>query len=82
MTFTQRENRMRLVVLLGLIAAAACGAIDAPPPAERTAAEKRAADSTIGASRLPGAGGVQGALRVSDSAAARARAIDSLAQTP
>ncbi len=73
---------MRVIVLASVVVAAACGATEAPPPAKRTAAEQRAVDSTIGASRLPGAGGVQGALRVSDSAAARAREIDSLSRLP
>ncbi|CAN5859087.1 hypothetical protein BH23GEM9_BH23GEM9_09320 [soil metagenome] len=35
-------------------------------------------DSVIGASRLPGAAGVRGALRIADSAAARQAARDSL----
>jgi hypothetical protein len=71
-----------LIVLVAIAAAAtACGPTpDDPPP--RTAAEQRAADSTVGASRLPGAGGVQGALRASDSAEARARLLDSLSRTP
>jgi hypothetical protein len=40
--------------------------------------DQRARDSTVGASRLPGAAGVRGALRVTDSAAARNSRIDSL----
>lgn len=43
---------------------------------------RRAQDSTLGASRLPGAGGVRGALRAADSAAARRQRADSLAATP
>jgi hypothetical protein len=35
-------------------------------------------DSIIGASALPGAGGVRGALQVADTAAARQSAVDSL----
>lgn len=42
----------------------------------------RSQDSTIGASVLPGASGVRGALRVSDSADSRKRLIDSMAATP
>jgi hypothetical protein len=40
---------------------------------------ERQVDSAIGQSRLPGAAGVRGALRVSDSAAARRARLDSLA---
>jgi len=73
-----------LIVLLAIVGATtACGQKE--PPADRpprTAAEQRAVDSTVGASRLPGAGGVQGALRATDSAAARARLLDSLSRTP
>ncbi len=73
---------MRVIVLASVVVAAACGAKETPAPAKRTDAEQRAVDSTVGASRLPGAGGVQGALRVSDSAAARARELDSLSRLP
>lgn len=75
--------RSLLVLLVLAGAATACGksADEAPPPA-RTAAEQRAVDSTVGASRLPGAGGVQGALRATDSAEARARLLDSLSRNP
>jgi hypothetical protein len=76
------SRALRALVIAGVVVAAACGAKDAPPPAKRTAEEQRAVDSTVGASRLPGAGGVQGALRVSDSAAARARELDSLSRLP
>ena len=38
---------------------------------------EREQDSVIGASQLPGARGVQGALRVSDSAVSRQRRVDS-----
>ena len=54
---------------------------DAPPP-PRTAEQQRAIDSTIGASKLPGAKGVQGALNAADSAAARAAQLDSLSKAP
>lgn len=39
---------------------------------------RRQRDSIIGASRLPGAGGVRGALRAQDSAAARRARADSI----
>ena len=43
---------------------------------------ERERDSMIGASSLPGAGGVRGALGASDSAAARRARLDSLANQP
>ena len=53
-------------LLLGLI-----GCSDPAPPPQRTAAEQRTHDSILGASRLPGARGVAGAVRAADSADAR-----------
>jgi hypothetical protein len=49
------------------------------PTPSRAAGSERARDSTLGASRLPGAQGVRGALRANDSAAARNARLDSLA---
>lgn len=71
-----------LLIACSLVAAAACGAKsdDAAPP--RTPQEQRAVDSTIGASALPGAQGVRGAMAASDSAAKRARELDSLSRLP
>ncbi|MBI2073473.1 MAG: hypothetical protein HYW06_11655 [Gemmatimonadetes bacterium] len=43
---------------------------------------RRQRDSAIGASRLPGAQGVRGALQAQDSAAARNRRLDSIAREP
>ncbi len=74
--------------LLGFVLAfliviiAACGDTDETPPPPRDAAQQRAADSTIGASKLPGAQGVQGAPKAADSAAARQRRLDSIANAP
>jgi hypothetical protein len=45
---------------------------------EANGADQRARDSTVGASTLPGAAGVRGALRAGDSAAARNSRIDSV----
>src|SRR5215210_1721886 len=45
---------------------------------EASGHDQRARDSTVGASTLPGAAGVRGALRAGDSAAARNARIDSL----
>jgi hypothetical protein len=60
----------------------ACG--DKPPeqPVQRTPEQQRAIDSTVGASALPGAQGVRGALAASDSAARRKAVHDSLAALP
>jgi hypothetical protein len=56
---------------------AACGGQGADgTPADTLTQRQR--DSVIGASRLPGAGGVRGALEASDSAAARRALVDSL----
>jgi len=59
-------------------------ACSSQPAAEQPqqARSQRARDSAIGASQLPGAQGVRGALRAADSAAARQARIDSAAQTP
>jgi hypothetical protein len=74
---------MRSLILVTALlgAVSACGQKSEEPP-PRTAAEQRAVDSTVGASRLPGAGGVRSALQASDSAAARARLLDSLSRNP
>jgi hypothetical protein len=48
----------------------------------RAPASERERDSIIGASRLPGAQGVGGALRVSDSARARVTREDSIVTEP
>ena len=61
-----------VVVLAGLLSQGC-----ARPADDRHAASERERDSVLGASRLPGAGGVRGALRVADSAAARNTRIDS-----
>jgi hypothetical protein len=60
-------------MLAMLMAACTSGGTPHPP------ADARARDSTIGASQLPGAQGVRGALRTTDSAAARRAREDSIA---
>jgi len=78
---------MRLIVALtglGLLSfAGACGPKAEPEKANpRTAEQQRMLDSTIGESAMPGARGVKGALAVSDSAAAKRRLADSIANNP
>ena len=52
------------------------------PSSSPNAGSQRARDSTLGASKLPGAQGVRGALRAGDSAAARNARLDSVANNP
>lgn len=72
---------LRRILTPCLVALAACSGGEpredagATPPDSIT---QRQRDSIIGESRLPGAGGVRGALDASDAAAARAAALDSL----
>ncbi len=88
MTFADPRSNprsLRPLILPGLLAVAiavACTRKEEEPAPPRTAEQQRAVDSTIGASSLPGAGGVQGALRAQDSAAARQRMLDSIAKAP
>jgi hypothetical protein len=68
-----KMRRIRLMVV-GLTVVGACGRQQSNV---KQATTERERDSVIGASRLPGATGVRGALRVADSAAARNARIDS-----
>lgn len=70
------------VVLAVVTTVTACGGKTDDSPPKRTADQQRKADSTIGASRLPGAGAVTKALAASDSAKAHQRMIDSIANSP
>jgi len=63
---------MRGIFLLLLVAG--CGTSGD----ERQRSTDRERDSVLGASKLPGAAGVRGALRATDSAAARNAQLDSL----
>jgi hypothetical protein len=74
-------RRLILVSAL-LVTAAACGAKQEEPAPTRSAEEQRKVDSTVGASALPGAQGVRGAMAAGDSAAKRARELDSLSKLP
>ena len=65
--------------LLLLLASAACSPKSDDAKRPRSERER---DSVLGASRLPGATGVRGALRAQDSAAARNSRLDSVANQP
>lgn len=82
MSLTRSHSMRALVVIAAVVVAAACSKAEQPPPPPRDAAQQRKVDSTIGASRLPGAGGVRNALAASDSATKRKALLDSLAQNP
>jgi hypothetical protein len=82
-----RKNTLRSsLVIAALVTSgavgAACSKKEEPPREPRTAEEQRRIDSTIGASALPGAHGVQGAMKAADSAAARKKLLDSIANAP
>ena len=65
--------------LLALLVAAACAA---PDEHATDTMSRRARDSAIGASKLPGAPGVSAAIRAADSAEARNARLDSIAKAP
>ncbi|HEV8178407.1 MAG TPA: hypothetical protein VGP44_12080 [Gemmatimonadales bacterium] len=64
---------MRSILFL-LLLAGACSS-DSPQGRPGTQRER---DSVLGASKLPGAAGVRGAIRAADSAAARNARLDSV----
>jgi hypothetical protein len=72
---------MRAVLFTALVLLPVVGACRRDDAA-RPSGSARERDSTIGASRLPGARGVSGALRASDSAAARRAREDSVGVEP
>ena len=65
--------------LVLLLVPTGCGPANDTAKQPRTERER---DSVIGASRLPGATGVRGALRAQDSAAAQNARLDSVASQP
>lgn len=75
------ERHMRqsiIATLFVLIAAIACGGKPEAPPKPQLTQRQR--DSVIGASTLPGAGGVRGAMAQSDSTRRRNARLDSIAR--
>lgn len=75
-------RRLVIVTTVAVVSAAAACGEKAPPPPPRTEAEQRTVDSTIGASALPGSGGVRGALAAQDSAKAKQAQLDSIMKNP
>jgi hypothetical protein len=72
--FGETTVRASGLLAAGLLLAVGCSR---PPADAKRPATQRERDSVIGASKLPGATGVRGALRLSDSADARNARIDS-----
>jgi hypothetical protein len=68
----------RFPLLLAMLLAA-CASSKKPADVSRDTLTQRQRDSTIGASSIPGAQGVQKAMNAADSGAARAARIDSIA---
>jgi hypothetical protein len=71
---------MPVTGILALTLIAGCAHAEKPKAANTLTERQR--DSAIGESKLPGAQGVKGALRASDSADARRAREDSIAQNP
>ncbi len=69
-------------IFVGLSLALWLGCSSEREPEAPKAQTQRERDSLVGASSLPGASGVRGALRVADSAAARRALADSIARVP
>jgi len=69
--------RLAALLLAGALLTG-CGRGGDSSAAAQDTLTRRERDSVIGASRLPGAGGVRGALRAVDSAAARNSRLDSI----
>ena len=76
--YCRRISRWLLLVALISVTAAACTSDGAPKATPTRTGHER--DSVLGASKIPGAGGVGAALRVSDSASARRAREDSASQ--
>jgi hypothetical protein len=72
----------RSSVLAYMVLALFCVACASEKDHLKRPATERERDSVLGASRLPGATGVRGALRVQDSAAAQNSRLDSVASQP
>ena len=69
---------MRYAALVLCVLLAACGKAQPSGRAAGDTLTRRQRDSVLGASRLPGASGIRGALRAQDSAAAQNARADSI----
>ncbi len=76
---TVRRWTSSLAMLAGLTLAACGGGGSGEADASADTLTRRERDSLIGQSRLPGAAGVRGVLGAADSAQARNRRLDSIA---
>lgn len=74
------SHRAKYIPIALLLVLPACRAAERDK--QTLPATQRARDSALGASALPGARGVRGALEVSDSAAARQGRLDSVSSEP
>lgn len=72
----------RTTVLASTVLLLVCVACRSEKDQAKPPATERERDSVLGASRLPGATGVRGALRAQDSAAAQNSRLDSVANQP
>jgi len=72
------RSSILVATLAVVVTAGACSSKKEAPPPPRTPEQQRTIDSTIGASQLPGAQGVNRALVVQDSAKARQARMDSM----
>ena len=69
---------MRYAFLVLSLSLMACAKSAPPKAATADTLTRRQKDSILGASRLPGAKGIQGALRAQDTAAAQNARVDSI----
>jgi hypothetical protein len=72
------ERHMRYGMVLLCVALAGCAKSGRAQPAATDSLSQRQRDSVLGASKIPGARGVQKALEAQDSAAARNARLDSI----
>jgi putative VirB-like lipoprotein len=74
-------RRPVLMTVIALVLAACAKSKPAESPQKQPLTERQR-DSVIGASRLPGAGAVNSALRISDTATAKRAREDSISSQP
>jgi hypothetical protein len=72
------EANVRYAAMLLCVLLVACGKAQAPGRSAGDTLTRRQRDSVLGASRLPGARGIRGALEAQDTAAAQNARADSI----